>query len=165
MNIERRINLFIKIKSNYNLEHKKAQISNRAYEVTYVDDCHQIFERECKLFENFLCDKVKKTKCRKVAQFPTERCQNIPRMTETCQDIPVRRSLGQCKLQCVNQFKKKCKTVTKNVCKDVPVQVPVCQTIPNKKCKIDKVKRLKLIPKKICTALKPTEAPKLSLEN
>jgi len=139
----------------------------RAYEVTYIDDCHQVVETECKLFDNFLCDKINKTKCKKVAQFPSERCQNVPRLTERCQEIPVRRSLGKCRVQCKDLVEEKCKTVIKNVCKDVVVQKPekknkeVCKTIPNKTCKIDKVKRLKLIPKKICTVLKPTEEPKL----
>ena len=140
----------------------------RAYEVTYIDDCRQFVETECKLFDNFLCDQVNKTKCKKVAQFPSERCQKVPRLTETCHEIPVRRSLGMCRLQCRNQTKKNCKNIIKKVCKDVAVQKPVqknkeiCKTVPNKTCKIDKVKRLKLIPKKVCSEFKPTEKPKLS---
>ena len=158
--------LFLRINSKKLILFEKNII--RAYEVTYIDDCRQFVETECKLFDNFLCDQVNKTKCKKVAQFPSERCQKVPRLTETCHEIPVRRSLGMCRLQCRNQTKKNCKNIIKKVCKDVTVEKPVqknkeiCKTVPNKTCKIDKVKRLKLIPKKVCSEFKPTEKPKLS---
>merc|ERR1711997_629090 len=163
--------ILVESKRECSYETKMEKKCFRAYEVTYIDDCRQFVETECKLFDNFLCDKVNKTKCKKVAQFPSEKCQKIPRLTETCHEIPVRRSLGMCRLQCRNQTEKNCKNIIKKVCKEVAVQKPVqknkeiCKTVPNKTCKIDKVKRLKLIPKKICSEFKPTEKPKLSEGN
>ena len=60
------------------------------YEVAYVDDCHQVIHTQCKLFQNFLCDKINKTKCTKVPKFPSEKCHSVPRLKENCLDVPVR---------------------------------------------------------------------------
>ena len=62
----------------------------RMYEVAYVDDCHQVIHTQCKLFQNFLCDKINKTKCTKVPKFPSEKCHSVPRLKENCLDVPVR---------------------------------------------------------------------------
>merc|ERR1712024_374015 len=47
----------------------------RMYEVTYVDDCQQVTQTQCRLFQNFLCDEVSKTKCTKVPKFASEKCR------------------------------------------------------------------------------------------
>jgi len=138
----------------------------RMYEVAYVDDCHQVIHTQCKLFQNFLCDKINKTKCTKVPKFPSEKCHSVPRLKENCLDVPVRRPAGKCRSQCHGTENKNCREVVTKSCSDVSKSRPVeknkevCETIPNKTCKTEKVKRLKLIPKRICTELKPTEEPK-----
>ena len=35
------------------------------YEVSYVDDCERVVHTKCKLFHNFLCDRVNSTRCTK----------------------------------------------------------------------------------------------------
>ena len=147
---------------------KKYFFFRRMYEVAYVDNCQQITHTSCKLFHNFLCDKVNKTKCTKVPKFPSEKCRSVPRLKEVCQDVTVRRPTGKkCRSQCGEDRKNNnCRNVVTKSCKELPVQKPVernkevCESIPNKTCRTEKVKRLKLIPKRICTELKPTETPK-----
>ena len=141
------------------------------YAVTYVDDCQEIVQNQCKLFDNFLCDKVNKRKCTKVPKFPSERCRNVPRLRENCRELAVKRPAGKCRVseQCrtsYGQFQQRsnnCRDVNKKSCREVPTQKlvekskNVCEKTPNKTCRTEKVKRLKLIPKKICTELKQSE--------
>ena len=135
----------------------------RMYEVTYVDDCQQVTQTQCRLFQNFLCDEVSKTKCTKVPKFASEKCRQVPRLAEVCREVPVRRPAGRCRAQCGGRGSASggcggCREVTTLT----PVQKnkQICDTTPVKTCRTEKVKRLKLIPKKICTELKPTEEPK-----
>ena len=60
---------------------------SRSYSVTYKS----VTERECKLFGNFLCENIEKVKCKKVPQFPSQKCQNVPRLEELCKLVPVQR--------------------------------------------------------------------------
>ena len=52
------------------------------YEVSYVDDCERVVHTKCKLFHNFLCDRVNSTRCTKVpvAAFNNERNETRMRM-------------------------------------------------------------------------------------
>jgi len=163
----------------------------RSYEVTYTDECKYVTESECKLFGNFLCEKVTKTKCQKVPQFPIKKCQNVQRLSEICKKVPVlrptkkchtvkRRSCNKGNMQCsevnknvceqvpTNTVRESCKNVTENVCEDVIVTKPieeykkVCKTVPQKICKEETVKRLRLVPKRICEELKPIETPNIA---
>jgi len=130
----------------------------RMYEVSYIDECKESVESECKLFNNLLCNNVQRRKCTKVPKFPSKKCRVVPRVQEKCQDVVVRRPAGKCRVKCDQKSKegKFCQNITKRVCKKVPskTEKKVCEKVPNKTCKTEKVKRLKLIPRKICTELK-----------
>ena len=139
------------------------------YEVTYVDDCQQVTQTQCRLFSNFLCGEVSSTKCTKVPRFASEKCRQVPRSVEVCREISVRRPAGRCRAQCGGQRAasceaggSKCREVTTFT--EVKRNKEVCDSTPVKKCKTEKVKRLKLIPKKICTELKPTEEQRKLLD-
>ena len=141
----------------------------RMYEVTYVDDCQEIVQTQCKLFHNFLCDKVNRRKCTKVPKLSSERCRNVPRLKENCREMLVRRPAGKCRSQCsttsgqLSRSSNNCRNVNKKSCRQVPTQKlvekskNVCEKTPNRTCRTEKVKRLKLIPKKICTELKQSD--------
>jgi len=159
---------------------------SRSYEVSYKDECSTATESECKLFGNFLCEKVTKTKCRKVPQLPTNNCQNVPRLSGVCKKIPVQRPSRKCiqvlrdscdeeNLECSEQksefcekvptdtVKEECKNVNRQKCEDVKIKVPVeeykenCKTVPEKVCNQETVKRPRIIPKRICEELKVKE--------
>lgn len=159
---------------------------SRSYEVSYRDECRSATESECKLFGNFLCEKVTKTKCRKVPQFPLNNCQNVPRLSGICKKVPVQRPAKKCinvlrdscnhgNKECSEVTKEvcekvptdtvneSCRNVTKEVCEDIKVTVPVeeykenCKTVPEKICNQETVKRPRVVPKRICEELKQTE--------
>jgi len=162
------------------------QKCSRSYEVSYRDECSTATESECKLFGNFLCEKVTKTKCRKVPQLPTSNCQNVPRLSGICKKVPVQRPTRKCMKvlrdscndetkECsettteyceqvpTDTVKEACKNVTKQRCEDIKVSVPVeeykenCKTVPEKVCNQETVKRPRIIPKRICEELKVKE--------
>ena len=127
-----------------------------------MDDCQQVTQTQCKLFSNFLCDEVSRTQCTKVPRFPSEKCRQVPRSVQVCRELSVRRPAGRCRAQCGGQRSAscgaggtECREVTTT--RELEKSKEICDTTPVKKCKTEKVKRLKLIPKKICTELKPTE--------
>ena len=136
------------------------------YEVTYVDDCQQVTQTQCRLFSNFLCDEVRRTECTKVPRLAREKCRQVPRNVEVCREISVRRPAGKCRAQCGGQRSASCGPGGADKCREVTTtreverNKEICDTTPVKKCKTEKVKRLKLIPKKICTELKQTEEQK-----
>jgi len=156
---------------------------SRSYEVSYRDECRSATESECKLFGNFLCEKVTKTKCRKVPQLPKSNCHNIPRLSGICKKVPVQRPSKKCmkvlrdtcdqeKKNCseitrevcekvpTDTVKKSCKNETKQLCEEIKVIVPVeeykekCKTVPEKVCNQETVKRPRVIPKRICEEVK-----------
>ena len=100
----------------------------------------------------------------KVPVFPSSSCREVPRLQEVCRQVAVRRPVARCRqVQCQEP---RCREVATQQCsqrtslKPVPSNQTVCATVPSKTCKTEKVKRLKLIPKKICTELKQTEEQK-----
>ena len=158
--------------------------------MTYTDECTTATASECKLLGNFLCEEVGKTVCKKVPQYGTSRCQMVPRLTEVCKKVPVKRPMNSCtqiqRNECdennmvckemrqdkcenvpIDVVKEICEDVDKEVCENVTVIVPVeeykenCKTVPEKVCKQGTVKRPRIIPKRICQELRLKEEAKL----
>jgi len=184
----------VEMKSECSYETVVDMKCSRAYEVSYMDECLQDTESKCKLFGNFLCEKVTKIKCRKVPKFPSRNCQNVPRLSEVCKQVPVTRPAKKCvqvlRKDCGNSeesceevtqeacekvpkevVKQKCEDVTKEKCEDVTKVVPVeefvqkCKTVPEKECKQGTVKRPRVVPKRICEELKDPDLPTYEKES
>merc|ERR1711881_62974 len=154
---------------------------SRSYAVPYKDSCKYLMETKCKMFGIFMCEKVKKVKCKKVPHFPSPQCHAVPRLERRCRQVAVQRPSHSCqaeeKKDCENRkceevsniicekiptkiLKESCEDVSLNVCKDETITVPVkkkekvCTKKPEKICKQNKVKRQRLIPKRVCKELK-----------
>ena len=136
--------------------------SVRSYSVTYKEECKSVTESECKLFSNFLCENREKVKCRKVPQFPSQRCQNVPRLEMYCKQVPVRSPFKKCMtVQRVDCDNKECKEVSTNVCEMVSMEVEreSCENVTYNLCEdeiiikpVEKLNRIcDQLPEKVCT--------------
>ena len=88
------------------------------------------------------------------------------------QNVPVKRPTNKCKEVCKQAakdvIKEKCEDQSREICENIIVVIPVkktkevCELKPEKSCKVEVVKRIRLVPRKVCTELKePARESKL----